>query len=181
MLLPRKEATGTALPPTVGPMFQIGQCTAAVCHKPLPSGRWVRSVSFLFICPFHISSFRCPSFYYPFFVLFRCFPSIFVSSLISLFLFVFLSSVLSFRGFGNRSNKWATGWMTGVQSQAGAWEGRVFFTTASRPALGPTQPPIQWAPGGLTPAVKRPGREVDQSPPSSAEVKNSWSYTSTPL
>jgi hypothetical protein len=30
-------------------------------------------------------------------------------------------------------------------------------------------------PGG----VKRPGREADHSPPSDAEVKNAWSYTST--
>jgi hypothetical protein len=28
--------------------------------------------------------------------------------------------------------------------------------------------------------VKRQGREADHSPPSSAEVKNAWSYTSTP-
>jgi hypothetical protein len=28
--------------------------------------------------------------------------------------------------------------------------------------------------------VKRPGREADHSGPSSAEVKNAWSYTSTP-
>jgi hypothetical protein len=28
--------------------------------------------------------------------------------------------------------------------------------------------------------VKRPGREADHSPPSSAEVKNAWSYTFTP-
>jgi hypothetical protein len=27
--------------------------------------------------------------------------------------------------------------------------------------------------------VKRPGRDADHSPPSSAEVKNAWSYTST--
>jgi hypothetical protein len=30
------------------------------------------------------------------------------------------------------------------------------------------------------PGVKRPGREADHSPPSSAEVKNAWSYISTP-
>jgi hypothetical protein len=54
------------------------------------------------------------------------------------------------------------------------------FTTASRPALGPTQPPIQWVPGALSLEVKRPGREADHSPPTSAEVKNAWSYTSTP-
>jgi len=28
--------------------------------------------------------------------------------------------------------------------------------------------------------VKRPGREADHSPPSSAEINNAWSYTSTP-
>jgi hypothetical protein len=47
-------------------------------------------------------------------------------------------------------------------------------------ALGPTQPPIQWIPGDLSLGVKRPGREADYSPPSGAEVKNAWSYTSTP-
>jgi hypothetical protein len=40
-------------------------------------------------------------------------------------------------------------------------------------ALGPTQPPIQWVPGALSLAVKRPGREADNSPPSSTEVKES--------
>jgi len=29
-------------------------------------------------------------------------------------------------------------------------------------------------------AVERPGREADNSAPSSAEVRNAWSYTSTP-
>jgi hypothetical protein len=40
-------------------------------------------------------------------------------------------------------------------------------------ALGPTQPPIQsvWG-GALSPEVKRPGREADNSLPTSAEVKN---------
>jgi hypothetical protein len=36
---------------------------------------------------------------------------------------------------------------------------------------GPTQPPIQWVPGALSLWVKRPGREADHSPPSSADVK----------
>jgi hypothetical protein len=56
----------------------------------------------------------------------------------------------------------------------------VLFSTSSRPALGPTQPPVQWAPGALSPDVKRPGRETDHSPPTSAEVKKMWIYTSTP-
>jgi hypothetical protein len=43
--------------------------------------------------------------------------------------------------------------------------------------MGPTQPPIQWVPGALSPRVKRPGRETDHSAPSSAEVKNSGTKT----
>jgi hypothetical protein len=57
----------------------------------------------------------------------------------------------------------------------GSVPGRVkifLFYTASRPALGPTQPPIQCVLWALTPGVKRPGREADHLPPSSAEVKN---------
>jgi len=42
-------------------------------------------------------------------------------------------------------------------------------------ALGPTQSPIRWVPG-----IMRPGSESDNSPPSSVEVKNAWSYISTP-
>jgi hypothetical protein len=45
------------------------------------------------------------------------------------------------------------------------------LNTASRTALGPTQPPIQWVPGALSVGVKRPGREASHPPPSSAEVK----------
>jgi hypothetical protein len=44
------------------------------------------------------------------------------------------------------------------------------FSTASRLAVGPTQPPIQWVLGALSMEVKRPGREADGSPPTSAEV-----------
>jgi len=34
-------------------------------------------------------------------------------------------------------------------------------------------------PGVLSSGVKEPRRETDHSPPSSAEVMNAWSYTST--
>jgi hypothetical protein len=37
---------------------------------------------------------------------------------------------------------------------------------SSKPALGSTQPRIQWVP-----EVKRPGREADHSPPASSDVK----------
>jgi hypothetical protein len=47
------------------------------------------------------------------------------------------------------------------------------FTIASR------QPPIKWVRGALSLGIKQPGREADHSLPSSVEVKNAWSYTST--
>jgi hypothetical protein len=50
------------------------------------------------------------------------------------------------------------------------------FSISSRPALGFTQPPIKWVPG-----VKRQGREADHLPPTNAEVKKMWIYTSIPL
>jgi len=45
----------------------------------------------------------------------------------------------------------------------------------SRSTLRPTQPPP-----GLFSGVKRPAHVVDHWPPSRAEAKNDWSYTSTP-
>jgi len=39
-------------------------------------------------------------------------------------------------------------------------------------------PPIPWVLAALSPGVKRPGREANYLPPSSAEVKNARSYTS---
>jgi hypothetical protein len=55
----------------------------------------------------------------------------------------------------------------------------LFFVTASRSALGPTEPPIQSLPGAVSSGVKRSGRKAYHSPPSSAEVKNAWSFTSS--
>jgi hypothetical protein len=44
------------------------------------------------------------------------------------------------------------------------------FPHPFKPALGPTQPPIQWVPG-LSRGVKRPGRGSDHPSQPSAEVK----------
>jgi hypothetical protein len=65
----------------------------------------------------------------------------------------------------------ATGWTIGIlgfDSRRGL--GIFLFTTAFRTALGPTYP-IHWVPDAFSLGVKRPGREADHSPPSSAEVK----------
>jgi hypothetical protein len=57
-------------------------------------------------------------------------------------------------------------------------QGIFLFTMVSRPALGPTQAPLQWAPVALFLGVKRPGREADH--PICAEVKREWSHICTP-
>ena len=44
------------------------------------------------------------------------------------------------------------------------------FPHLSRPALGPTQLPVQWV-SGLSRGKERPGRDADPSHPSSAVVK----------
>jgi hypothetical protein len=73
--------------------------------------------------------------------------------------------------------------------QAGRWRGEssspgsiknFLFSMSSRPALGPTQPPVQWIPGAVSSGVKQPGREADHSPATSARVKKIWIYTSIP-
>jgi hypothetical protein len=46
------------------------------------------------------------------------------------------------------------------------------FSTASRPAQGLTQPPIQWVPGALCPVTRRPECEADHSFLFRAEVHN---------
>jgi hypothetical protein len=46
--------------------------------------------------------------------------------------------------------------------------------------LSGVQPPVQWAPEALSPGVKQQGCEADYSPPTSAQVKKTWIYTSTP-
>jgi hypothetical protein len=83
--------------------------------------------------------------------------------------------------FFTKSVGTALGWTIGVLGFDSRWGlGIVLLTTASRTALEPIQSPIQWVPEALSLGVKRPGREADHSPSSSAEVKYAWSYTSTP-
>jgi len=51
----------------------------------------------------------------------------------------------------------------------------LLIATVSTQTLGSTQLPVQWITAALI-----PGYEYDHSPPSSAEVTDAWSYTSTP-
>jgi hypothetical protein len=61
-------------------------------------------------------------------------------------------------------------------------QGQIFLLApASRPALGPTQPPIQWVPGVLAPGVKQ-GRRVTLTthPHLVPRLRMSRNYTSSP-
>jgi hypothetical protein len=82
--------------------------------------------------------------------------------------------------YRSRNSDWLrAGRPKGRSSSPGRFK-NFLFSTWSRPALGFTQPPIQCVLGALSPGVKRPVREADHSPPTSAEVKQMWIYTSSP-
>jgi len=56
--------------------------------------------------------------------------------------------------------------------ESSSWWGKGLFSETSRPALWPTQPPIQWVLEAVFPEVKHPRHEAGHLPLSSAKVKN---------
>jgi hypothetical protein len=94
---------------------------------------------------------------------------------LSLLLFVIVYKISKKQGWHSwYSDCLRAGRQKGRSSSPGR-ANKFFFSKSSRLALGFTQPPFQWVPG-----VKRHGREADHSPPTSAELKKMWIYTSTP-
>jgi hypothetical protein len=92
-----------------------------------------------------------------------------------IFRFILISSI-----YGSWDSDWLrAGRLKGWSSSPD--RGKIFLlSTSSRPVLGPTQPPIQWVPRYLSLAVKQLGGEADHSPPTSAEVMNTWICMSAP-
>jgi hypothetical protein len=83
-------------------------------------------------------------------------------------------------GFGEQrlAECLTTDWTIGGRSPA---EVKIIFPSVSRPALGPTQPPMQWVPGILSAGVKR-GRGVTLTthPHLVPRSRMSKSYNSSP-
>jgi hypothetical protein len=83
-----------------------------------------------------------------------------------------LTYILHFSESWNGSVVIATGYELNGQGLTPS-KGKIFLSsTVFRLDLGPTQPPIQWVLGALSPGLKSLAREADYSPPSNAEVKN---------
>jgi hypothetical protein len=78
-------------------------------------------------------------------------------------------------GIASRYSDWLRAGRRRGRSSSPSRVKNFLFSTSSRPALGSTKLPLQWIPG-----VKRTRREADHLPPTSAEVKKTWIYTSTP-
>jgi hypothetical protein len=78
----------------------------------------------------------------------------------------------------------ATGYGLDDQEGGSSRPGRVkknslLYIVQTGSGVHPTSYPMDT--GGSYPEVKRQGREADHSPPTSAEVKELWIYTSTPI
>jgi len=109
--------------------------------------------------------------------------------------FCFCISMITYNKLVKETHKlwaWIKKWYKGLLSYTqsvqqvgygldnwGSIPGIFLLTTVSRPALGPTLPPMKWVPCVVFLQVKQQGHDTDHSPPSSAEVKNVWSHTST--
>jgi hypothetical protein len=78
---------------------------------------------------------------------------------------------------GIATSYWLDDRGVGVPSPGGVKN--FLFSTSFRPDVG-SKPPIQCVPGTLSPGVKLPRHEADHSPPTSAEVKKTWSIHPLP-
>jgi hypothetical protein len=69
---------------------------------------------------------------------------------------------------------WA-GWPRSLNSSPSRGKS-LLFSVLSRLILGATEPPIKWVLGKSFPRSESTQGEADKSPPTSAEVNNTWNY-----
>jgi hypothetical protein len=74
----------------------------------------------------------------------------------------------------------ATGWTTKGSEFESRWGKEFSLLHVFQKGCWANPASYPMCTGGSFPGVKRQGREVDHSPPTSAEVKKTWVYTSTP-
>jgi hypothetical protein len=86
---------------------------------------------------------------------------------------------MSAAGMAQLVQRRAKGWTAEVRFPAGARD--FFYSTASKSALGPTQPPVKWVPGAFFVRGKAARREADHSPACSAEVSIGGAIPPLPL
>jgi hypothetical protein len=68
-----------------------------------------------------------------------------------------------------------------IEVRSPAKEKGFFLQPVSRPALGPTQPPVQWVPGVLSPGLKHGlGVTLTTHPHLVPRLRMNRSYTSSP-
>jgi hypothetical protein len=85
-----------------------------------------------------------------------------------------------FQGFGVAESVYGLGYRLDDRGSIPGRQELLLSTTASTPALASIQSPTQCIPRPLSPMVKWTGPGTDHSSPSSAAVKNAWSYASIP-
>jgi hypothetical protein len=81
-------------------------------------------------------------------------------------------------GVGIATSYWLDDREVWVRVLGGGQEFSLLHVVQTGSGVYPTYPV---GTGGSFPEVKRPGHEADHSSPTSAEVKRTWVYTSTPL
>jgi hypothetical protein len=91
-----------------------------------------------------------------------------------------IMSKLSSKEVGQRRqcNGYATGWTVRGSNSGGMRD--LTSLQNVQTGSGTTTLRTQFKPASLSPEIKRLGREADRLPPSSVDVKNEWSNTSTP-
>jgi hypothetical protein len=104
--------------------------------------------------------------------------SLSVSCPVNLHYIYSIITIISEPGYRSPYSDWLRARRPRDRSSSAGRVKNFLLSTSSRPALESTQPPIKRVTQALSPGVKRQGRETDHSPPTGAEVKKMWIYTS---